>query len=98
VLYWKLLGGGLQMLFEIQKQMNNVWGYNLLWLTGLSTHNDCIPSSRSTKQVRIWLQTDTESVHNLSFASSQQKGLPHRVANSSVISERQFNHTNSGFE
>jgi hypothetical protein len=24
VLYWKLLGGGLQMLFEIQKQMNNV--------------------------------------------------------------------------
>jgi hypothetical protein len=36
------LGGGLQMFFELQKQRNNSWGFDLLWvlkclLTSLST-------------------------------------------------------------
>jgi hypothetical protein len=36
------LCGGLQMFFELQKQRNNVWGFDLLWvfnysLTSLST-------------------------------------------------------------
>jgi hypothetical protein len=38
---WKL-GGGPHVFFKLQKQRNNVWGFNLLWvlkcsLTGLST-------------------------------------------------------------
>jgi len=44
---WKPLGGGLQMFLELQKQRNNVWGCDLLWviikclLTGLSTSILC---------------------------------------------------------
>jgi hypothetical protein len=52
------LGGGLQLFFELQKQMNNVWGFHFLWLlkclnTGLATLPVHYPFSFSGTEVSI---------------------------------------------